>query len=232
MHVAAHREFNDAPRDLHRPDERRGEHRIARREARARQQADHVRRKRGGEKSPQRERRSEPREDRRMTNRLACCTTIGIGVGVSGPCSRKHQPVDRHAHEQVERSKYAECRAPARRVEQELRERPEHGARESAEERQRRHGLPIGGAGDSMQRGKCRIVEAACHRETGEHESGHQRCDPLGEREHGKPDGAERRAPGKNCASAARIDQASHRWRSEAGSEQSSREAAENRDVA
>ncbi len=61
-----------------------------------------------------------------------------------------------------------ERRAPADRVEQELRQRPEHGAREAAEQRERSHRAAIGRAGDLVQRRERGIVQRGRHRDAGE----------------------------------------------------------------
>jgi hypothetical protein len=93
--VAAERELRDPPRHLHGSDERRHEHRIARRQSRRREQADHVRGQCGRQERRQRECGREPEKDvgmrgarhGRRVRRVGTCATLPGPGGSIHRCS-------------------------------------------------------------------------------------------------------------------------------------------------
>ena len=126
----------------------------------------------------------------RRTLRVDAVTGI-IGARVAG-----HEPrVQRKAHDEVQRSVDPEGVAPSHDVLQPLRQRPEHGARESTEERQRGDGPPIRVTRELMQRGERRIIEARGHRDAGKGPAGEERRVALRRSEDGKRRGTEQRSP-------------------------------------
>jgi hypothetical protein len=140
--------------------------------------------------------------------------------------------MERQADHEVQHCVDRKCRAPAMRIEQELRQRPEHRAREAAKQRESGDGLAIRRSRDRVQRGERRIVQAARHRDSCHDESGRQRHGAVRDREQRERDGAERGAATQGEPPAMRVDQLSRGRRRNARYEQPRGEAAEHCNVA
>ena len=188
--MSCRREFDHAACDLHRTEQRADQHRIGCGESRRGQKpiacaesadamndAPEKREREPDERRPVgRRARPRPPSPRRRGDR-AVARTRGIAARCSG---RQMASASRHRRRTSPRQ--------PKPFMQPQRQRPENGAGESAEQRERGDRAPIAGAADRVQHRERRIVERERHRGTGDDPSREQRRRTLRRREQRKGD--------------------------------------------
>ena len=119
----------------------------------------------------ERQRHGEPRE-RRSAVRMRGRFRVGRRPALERSAARRHAPrMQWHAQPYVQDRVDDERLPPSDGVEQVLRQRPEHGAREAAEQRERGDRAPVGRAGHLVQRRERRVVQRGGHRDACERAS-------------------------------------------------------------
>ncbi len=193
-----------------------------------------MRRQRRGDERCRRERRCEPRKRRarprirHFRRQAGDCRAI--------PCARRSArnrcQVHGQADDDVERRERSECRAPSPPLLQRQGKRPEHRAREPAEERERRDRAPIERPAHDMERRERRVVERERHRGARHQESRDQRGRPLcggEERQRQRPEAGAAREREPRVT---RVDPAPDRRRHRAGEKEPGGIRAEQQHVA